>query len=108
MKLKEKRMSEAMVVTMNSTTATGWSSSEPDSAVSGSEVPSTSLGQQRWNEVSATVNKGIYSSAYGLAFGVSFPVLLIAKSLPRNNCIVWGFIDGAKAARSQCDRQFVK
>lgn len=59
-------------------------------------------------KVAEAINKGIYNVAYGLAFGVTFPVVLIAKAVPQNNCVVWGFVDGAKAARTAVDRLSVK
>ena len=55
-------------------------------------------------KIAEAINKGIYSLAYGMSFGVAFPVVLVAKSLPRNNCIAWGFIDGAQAARKAANR----
>ncbi len=55
-------------------------------------------------KIGAAINKGIYSLAYGLSFGVAFPVVLVAKSLPQNNCIAWGFTDGAQAAKNAAHR----
>lgn len=60
--------------------------------------------EEAWPKVVATVNKGVYNVAYGMAFGVVFPVALIAKAIPQNNCVVAGFIDGANAAKSSVDR----
>ncbi|MDB5335713.1 MAG: hypothetical protein JWN70_1332 [Planctomycetaceae bacterium] len=55
-------------------------------------------------KIAAAINKGIYSLAYGMSFGVAFPVVLMAKSLPQNNSIAWGFIDGAQAAKKAANR----
>lgn len=60
--------------------------------------------EEAWPKVAESVNKGIYNLAYGVAFGVAFPVVLIGKSIPQNNCVVWGLIDGAKAARTAVNR----
>lgn len=60
--------------------------------------------EEAWPKVAETINKGVYNLAYGLAFGVVFPVAFVAKSVPQNNCIVWGLIDGAKAARTAANR----
>lgn len=40
----------------------------------------------------------VYKTCYGLSYGVVFPSVLIAKSIPQNNPIVHGFIDGGRAA----------
>ncbi len=60
--------------------------------------------EQAWPKVAATFNKGVYGMAYGLAFGVTFPVAIVAKVVPQNNSLVWGLVDGARAARSAVDR----
>ena len=60
--------------------------------------------EEAWPKVVQTLNKGVYNTAYGLAFGVVFPIMLVAKVVPQDNCVVWGFIDGAKAAKSAANR----
>lgn len=60
--------------------------------------------EEAWPKVVETMNRGIYHMAYGIAFGVTFPIVLVAKSVPQNNCIVWGLVDGAKAARCAANR----
>lgn len=39
-----------------------------------------------------------YGTAYGISYGVVFPSYLIARSIPRDNPVVHGLIDGAAAA----------
>jgi hypothetical protein len=46
------------------------------------------------------VSRFVYTTSYALSYGVVFPTVFIAKSLPANNAVVYGFVDGAKAA---CD-----
>ena len=60
--------------------------------------------EQAWPKVTGTISKGVYGLAYGVAFGVTFPVVLVSKVVPHNNCVVWGLVDGARAARSAIDR----
>jgi hypothetical protein len=60
--------------------------------------------EEAWPKVADAVNKGMYNMAYGMAFGVTFPMVFIARAIPQNNCIVWGLVDGARAARSAADR----
>jgi hypothetical protein len=40
-----------------------------------------------------------YTTSYTLSYGVVFPAVLIARSIPADNSVVHGFIDGARAAR---------
>jgi hypothetical protein len=44
------------------------------------------------------LSKFVYTTSYTLSYGVVFPTILIAKSIPANNSVVHGFVDGAKAA----------
>jgi hypothetical protein len=44
------------------------------------------------------LSRFIYTTSYTFSYGVVFPVVLIAKSIPSDNAIVHGFVDGAKAA----------
>ena len=64
--------------------------------------------EEAWPKITDAMGKGVYNSAYGLAFGLTFPVLLLAKTIPQNNCFVWGLIDGARAASNYCERTFKK
>jgi hypothetical protein len=40
-----------------------------------------------------------YQVGYGLAFGLVFPAVFIARAVPKDNAMVHGMIDGARAAR---------
>src|SRR5262245_33695728 len=40
-----------------------------------------------------------YQVGYGLAFGLVFPAVFIARAIPKDNAMVHGMIDGARAAR---------
>jgi hypothetical protein len=44
------------------------------------------------------LSRFVYTTSYTLSYGVVFPAILIAKSMPANNAVVHGFADGAKAA----------
>ena len=39
-----------------------------------------------------------YGTAYGISYGMVFPSYLIARTVPRDNPVVHGFVDGAAAA----------
>ena len=44
------------------------------------------------------VSRFVYTTSYTFSYGVVFPAMLIAKSIPANNAIVHGLVDGAHAA----------
>lgn len=45
----------------------------------------------------------LYNTCYGLSYGVVFPSMLVARSIPKNNPVVLGFVDGARAAMDTVD-----
>jgi hypothetical protein len=45
----------------------------------------------------------VYTSCYGLSYGVVFPVMLVVRMMPKDNAMVHGLIDGAIAAREQVE-----
>jgi hypothetical protein len=64
---------------------------------------------------SATVNKAlpaashfvsrfVYTTCYTFSYGLVFPTVLLAKSIPANNAVVHGFVDGAQAAVDTLDQ----
>jgi hypothetical protein len=44
------------------------------------------------------LSTAVYKTCYSISFGIVFPTVLLARSLPKNNAAVHGFIDGAQAA----------
>jgi hypothetical protein len=44
-----------------------------------------------------------YTTCYAVSYGVVFPTLLVARAVPKDNAIVNGFVDGARAARDAID-----
>jgi hypothetical protein len=40
----------------------------------------------------------VYGASYTLSYGIVFPTVLIAKSIPSSNVVVHGFVHGAEAA----------
>ncbi len=45
----------------------------------------------------------VFSSSYALSYGIAFPFIMIAASVPANNAAAQGLADGARAARSKVD-----
>ncbi len=50
------------------------------------------------------VSRFLYTTSYTLSYGVVFPAVLIAKSIPSNNALVHGLVDGARAASDTVDQ----
>ena len=44
------------------------------------------------------LSRFVYTTSYTLSYGVVFPAVLLAKSIPPNNAVVHGLVDGAHAA----------
>jgi hypothetical protein len=40
----------------------------------------------------------VYKTCYSISFGIVFPSMMLARSIPKNNAAVHGLIDGAHAA----------
>jgi len=53
---------------------------------------------------SRLLSRMVYATSYSISYGVVFPVVLIAKSIPTNNAVVHGFLDGARAANDWVDQ----
>jgi hypothetical protein len=48
-------------------------------------------------------NRMLYTTCYAVSYGVVFPLALVALSVPQNNPLVHGIIDGSRAARAKVD-----
>jgi len=48
-------------------------------------------------------NRLVYTTCYTVSYGVVFPLALVALSVPQNNPLVHGLIDGSRAARNKVD-----
>jgi hypothetical protein len=44
------------------------------------------------------VSRLAYTTSYAISYGVVFPTLLLVHSIPKDNAIVHGFVDGGRAA----------
>jgi hypothetical protein len=49
--------------------------------------------------VGGFVSRLTYTTCYAVSYGVVFPTLLVARAVPKDNAIVNGLVDGARAAR---------
>ena len=50
------------------------------------------------------LSRFVYTTSYTFSYGVVFPAVMIAKSIPANNAVVHGFVDGARAASDMVDQ----
>ena len=50
------------------------------------------------------LSRFVYTTSYTFSYGIVFPTVLIAKSIPTNNAIVHGFVDGARAASEMVEQ----
>jgi hypothetical protein len=50
------------------------------------------------------LSRFIYTTSYTFSYGVVFPAVLIAKSIPSDNALVNGLVDGARAATDTVDQ----
>jgi hypothetical protein len=48
-----------------------------------------------------TMSRLVYTGSYALAYGVVYPVVFIAQSLPQENPVMHGFRDGRQAAMDE-------
>jgi hypothetical protein len=48
--------------------------------------------------VTRFVSRFIYTACYTVSYGVVFPTVFLARSVPKDNPIVHGLVDGAQAA----------
>jgi hypothetical protein len=53
--------------------------------------------------VNRFVSRFVYTTCYTLSYGVVFPSVLVARTIPKNNPIVHGLVDGAHAAMDMVD-----
>lgn len=47
------------------------------------------------------IGRAVYNTTYAVSFGVTVPVMLVARVIPRDNALVHGLVDGAMAARDR-------
>jgi hypothetical protein len=56
-----------------------------------------------WSATGPFISRCVYTTCYTISYGVVFPAMLLAHSIPRNNAAVRGLIDGAHAAIQKAD-----
>jgi hypothetical protein len=56
-----------------------------------------------WPATGSFVSRLVYTTCYATAYGVAFPAILLARSVPANNAAAQGFFDGTAAARQKVE-----
>jgi hypothetical protein len=49
------------------------------------------------------VSRSVYNTCYAISYGVVFPTMLIVRMVPKDNAVVHGLVDGARAATDMVD-----
>jgi hypothetical protein len=100
---------------MSDSTASDASASDPLKSVADALETAVQAAKDGAADAKATVEKAlpaasqfisrfVYTTCYTFSYGVVFPTVLIAKSIPTNNAVVNGFVDGARAASDKVDQ----
>jgi hypothetical protein len=53
--------------------------------------------------ISEFVSRFVYTTSYSISYGVVFPAMLLARAVPKDNALVHGLVDGARAATDMVD-----
>ena len=59
-----------------------------------------------WTATQRFVSRLVYTTCYTAAYGLVFPSVLLARSVPPNNAAAKGLIDGVHAARQKAESLF--
>src|SRR5262249_23578066 len=49
------------------------------------------------------ISRFVYTTSYTLSYGIVFPAVMLARSIPENNAVVHGFVDGARDASDRVE-----
>ncbi len=63
----------------------------------------TAMAEQALPATSRFLSRMVYAMSYSFSYGCVFPVAYVAKSLPANNAVMNGIVDGARAANDWVD-----
>ena len=65
------------------------------------DTPSEDTAAEAATGVLHCMSRMIYNGCYSLAYGVVYPIVFIAQSLPQENPVMHGFHDGGAAAMDE-------
>ena len=58
-----------------------------------------------WPAASRFLSRAVYHTSYAISYGVVFPAAMIARTIPKDNALVNGLVDGARAASDAIQSQ---
>jgi hypothetical protein len=53
--------------------------------------------------ISQFMSRLVYTTSYTISYGVVFPVMLVTRAVPKDNALVHGLVDGARAAKEMVE-----
>jgi hypothetical protein len=59
--------------------------------------------ERTWAAASLFASRLVYTASYSIAYGVTYPTMLAAQAIPKDNALVRGLVDGAHAALEKVD-----
>jgi hypothetical protein len=100
---------------MSENVVSGTSSGDPLKSVANALETAVQAAKDGAADAKATVEKAlpaasrilsrfVYTTCYTISYGIVFPTVLVAKSIPTDNAMMNGFVDGARAASEMVDQ----
>jgi len=81
--------------------STSRSQARDSAARSRPDTPTEDTAAEAASGVLHCMSRMIYNGCYALAYGVVYPIVFIAQSLPQENPVMHGFHDGGAAAMDE-------
>jgi hypothetical protein len=72
-------------------------------AAKGRTADATAAAGAALPSASRFLSRFVYTTSYTFSYGVVFPAMMLARSIPQNNSVVQGFVDGGRAASDKVD-----
>ncbi|MGO9465455.1 MAG: hypothetical protein ACLQIB_15615 [Isosphaeraceae bacterium] len=57
-----------------------------------------------WSVTTRIASNVVYTTCYAVSYGVVFPAVFLAQSIPRDNAAVGGLVEGAQDAIHKVDQ----
>ena len=73
-------------------------------AAKGGKADATAAAGRALPAASRFLSRLVYTTSYTLSYGIVFPMVMLAKSIPQENSVVKGMKDGAHDASERVER----
>jgi hypothetical protein len=97
-------MNDAMAAPMSDNPTAGSTLDVASAAARQGAADAYEAANRAFESTSLFLSRFTYTACYTISYGVVFPATYVALSVPRNNALVRGLMDGARAAREQVDK----